>query len=223
MRVLAVSAHPDDETLGCGATLLKHADAGDEISWVVATQAHEPEWSRVTIERKAREVDAVAAAYGGATVHRLGLPTTGLDAVPSSDLMAALRPAVEELRPEVVYVVHPGDVHTDHRALYTALLSVLRPPRMHALGVRRVLAFETLSSTDAHPPGLAAAFAPNVFVDVTAFLDRKLEVMALFETEVQDDPLPRGSSAIRALARYRGATIGVEYAEAFELVREIAP
>ena len=220
MRVLAVSAHPDDETLGCGGTLLAHADAGDEISWIVATQAHEPEWSSDTIARKAAEVDEVAAAYG-AEVTRLGLATTRLDTVAASELMSALAPVIETARPEVVYTVHPGDVHTDHRALYTALMSVLRPPRMRALGVRRVLAFETLSSTDAHAPALAAPFRPTVYRDISPYLERKLEVMALFETETQEDPLPRGPSAIRALARWRGATIGVEYAEAFELIREV--
>lgn len=220
MRILAVSAHPDDETLGCGGTLLAHAAAGDEIAWVVATQAHEPAWSGDTIARKAAEVDAVGAAYGAA-VTRLGLPTTQLDAVGSSELIRALAPVIEAFRPEVVYTVHPGDVHTDHRALYTALMSVLRPPRMRVLGVRRVLAFETLSSTDAHPPALASQFRPTVYRDISEHLERKLEVMALFESETQDDPLPRGPSAIRALARWRGATIGVEYAEAFELIREV--
>ena len=88
-------------------------------------------------------------------------------------------------------------------------------------GVRRVLSYEVLSSTDAAPPHPNAAFIPNVFSDVTSHIEGKLEIMALYETEIQSDPMPRSMSVIRALARYRGATIGAEYAEAFMLVREL--
>jgi LmbE family N-acetylglucosaminyl deacetylase len=88
-------------------------------------------------------------------------------------------------------------------------------------GVTRLLSFETLSSTEAAPANPSRAFLPNVFSDVTAFIERKLEIMALYETELQPFPLPRSLESIRALARYRGATVGLEYAEAFMLIREL--
>ena len=221
MRVLVVCAHPDDETLGCGGTMLKHAAAGDELTWAIATQAHEPQWSRETIERKADEVDSVADAYGVTRHVRLGFPSSRLDVTPRSELMAAIGDVVEHARPEIVYVVHPGDVHGDHEDVFEATLAVLKAFRMGALGVRRVLAYETLSSTDAAPPSPERAFVPTVYVEIDAFLERKLEIMALYESEAQPDPLPRGPEAIRALARVRGATVGVRYAEAFRLVREL--
>jgi LmbE family N-acetylglucosaminyl deacetylase len=220
VNVLVVCAHPDDETLGCGGTLLKHAAAGDTITWAVATVAHEPQWPADTIARKHAEVDRVAEAYG-ARVVRLGFPSSRLDATPRADLIAAVAAVVEESRPEIVYVVHPGDVHGDHGDVYESTLAVLKAFRMRSLGVRRILAFETLSSTDAAPPEHARAFVPTVFSDIGGFLDRKIEIMALYETESQPDPLPRGPGAIRALARYRGATVGIEHAEAFRLVREL--
>ncbi len=221
MNVLVLSAHPDDETLGLGGTMLAHRAAGDSIAWVVATQAHEPGWSAATIERKAREVERVAEAYGVDRLDRLGLPTTRLDTVPLGELIDPIRRVVEEVRPEVVYVTHPGDIHTDHACLFDATAASLRAFRAVTDGVRKVLCYETLSSTDSAPPQRTPRFAPNVFRDVSAHLERKLEIMALYETEAQPDPLPRGPSALRALARVRGATIGVEYAEAFELVREV--
>ena len=92
---------------------------------------------------------------------------------------------------------------------------------MRELGVRAILSYETLSSTEAAPPQPSRLFAPTVYRDVTSHLEAKLEIMHLYVSEAQPDPLPRGPSAIRALARYRGATIGVEYAEAFMLIREI--
>jgi hypothetical protein len=99
-------------------------------------------------------------------------------------------------------------------------MSVLKGFRMGSLGVRRVVAYETLSSTEASAPG-DPSFEPTVFSDIGDFLERKLEIMSMYESEVQQHPLPRSESAIRALARFRGASVGCEYAEAFQLVREL--
>ncbi len=141
--------------------------------------------------------------------------------MPQSDLIAAIRDVITPIKPQVVYLVHSGDIHTDHHATFLATMSVLKPFYMTQLGVRRVLSYETLSSTEATPPHPARAFVPDVYSDITPYIDRKIEIMGLYESEAQPELMPRGPSAIRALARYRGATIGVEYAEAFKLIREI--
>lgn len=221
MRVLAISAHPDDETLGCGGTLLKHRAQGDELYWLVATQAHAPQWPAEIISRKGDEVSAAASAYGMSEVFKLGFPTVRLDTIPRADLIDAVRGVMARVRPETVYVVHQGDIHSDHGAVFTAVMAVLKPFHMASLGVRRVRSFETLSSTDAAPAHPHRLFAPTLYNDITPYIDRKIEIMAMFATETQPDPLPRGPAAIRALARVRGATIGVEYAEAFMSVREV--
>lgn len=221
MNVLVVCAHPDDETLGCGGTILKHVAAGDEVTWVIATQAHEPRWTRESIDRKAAEVDRVATGYGLARHVRLGFQSSRLDVTPREDLIGALHAVVKDLQPATAYVVHPGDVHADHRDVFEATLSVLKAFRMGSLGVRRVLAYETLSSTDAAAHVGGDVFTPTVFNEIGDFLERKLEIMSWFESEAHPDPLPRSASAIRALARFRGASVGVEYAEAFQLVREL--
>ena len=118
-------------------------------------------------------------------------------------------------------MVHGGDVHTDHTIAFSAVTSVMKPMYMTELGVRRVLSYETLSSTEASPPSAERSFLPNVIADITPHIEHKIEVMNLYMTEKHSDPFPRGPGAIRALARFRGATIGVEYAEAFMLLREI--
>ncbi len=219
--ILVISAHPDDETLGCGGTLLKHRSAGDRLYWLVATCAYEPEWTRATIRKKAREVDAVAAAYGMRKVHRLGLPTAKLDTVPRGKLIGEIKKVVDAVRPELVYIVHEGDVHDDHRIVFAAAMSAMKPSRMKNIGLRRILSYETLSSTEAAPARRKTAFLPVIFSDISATMKKKLEIMRLYRSEMQPGAMPRGISAIRALARYRGATIGVEYAEAFILVREL--
>lgn len=221
MRVLAISVHPDDETLGCGGTLLKHRLQGDNLFWLIGTQAYETQWPSDVIEQKAVEVEQVAEAYGMEQYFKLGYHAARLDTVPQADLIGSIQNVVADVKPQVVYLVHDGDVHTDHQAVFTATMSVLKPFHMARLGVSRIICYETLSSTEAAPPKFCRAFMPNVFSEITPYIDRKIEIMALYKTEAQLDPLPRGPSAIRALARYRGATIGVEYAEAFMTAREV--
>lgn len=221
MKVLAVSIHPDDETLGCGGTLLRHIADGDEVSWLIVTKVHQPQWSESVQHQKADEVRRVSEAYGFRSVTWLDFPTIRLETVAQADLIQELRLAVEKHRPEIVYVVHHGDVHTDHHAGFNALLSVLKTFYMKQIGVRRVLSYETLSSTDAAPALGHRMFLPNVFHDISEFIERKIEIMNLFESEAQPDPYPRGPEAIRALARYRGACIGVASAEALMLIREV--
>jgi LmbE family N-acetylglucosaminyl deacetylase len=221
MTVLVISTHPDDETLGCAGTLLKHRANGDQVYWLIVTEATEPRWSAEVIKRKATEVETVAKAFDVEQFFKLGFPTVKLDQIPQDELMGKIKEVVSKVGPETVYLVHGNDVHTDHQAVFTASMSVLKPVYMAELGVRRILCYETLSSTEAAPPRQGRIFLPNVFSDISPYLESKIDVMKLYETELHEDPLPRGPSAIRALARYRGATIGVEYAEAFQMMREL--
>jgi LmbE family N-acetylglucosaminyl deacetylase len=221
MRVLAISAHADDETLGCGGTLLRHAAAGDQIHWLIATSRTSPPRSQSDVSLRDKQIQSVADEYRVESPVMLGHPDASLDQVPMSVLVEGILGAVEAARPEVVYVVNASDVHTDHNLVNTAAMAAMKAFRMGALGVRRILAYETLSSTEAAAPGPGRVFAPNVFADISDFIEAKCELFAQFESEVQDDGLPRSSSAITALARFRGATVGVEYAEAFMLMREL--
>lgn len=221
MKVLVLAAHPDDETFGCGGVLLRHIEAGNQVHWAIMTRAHHPQWSEQAVQQQARQVEVVVSAYPMASLDWYEFPSTRLDAVPMVDLINRIRQTVEWVRPEVVYIPNRSDVHTDHRITFDAALSVLKPFHMTGWGVKRVLAFETLSSTEAAPQLPSGGFMPTVFADITLFIERKLEIGSLFGSEVQPEPMPRSLSAVRALARVRGATVAVEYAEAFMLIREI--
>lgn len=222
MKVLVISAHPDDETVGCGGALLTHNANGDDIYWLIVTKAHIPTWSANVIQAKENEVQHVAAAYGIKECFWPGLPSTLLDTLPINDVITPIRTTLEKVSPEVVYTVHHGDIHTDHRAVFDAVTIVLKPFYMHKFGVKRLLCFETLSSTESAPAIPGRAFIPNIYHNITPYVEKKIQIMDMYETEVQPDPFPRGPSALRALARYRGSTIGVEYAEAFMLIREVS-
>jgi LmbE family N-acetylglucosaminyl deacetylase len=220
MRVTVISPHPDDETLGCGGTLLKHKESGDQLDWIIVTRAHSPQWDAALLDRKEGEIAAVAAAYGFDQVVRPGFPTMQLDTLPLGDLISSISDAVAQTKPDQLYLTHAGDIHSDHRLVFDATMSALKSFNRQT-SVTRLLSFETLSSTEAAPANPARAFVPNVFSDVTPFIERKLEIMSLYETELQPFPLPRSLESIRALARFRGATVGLEYAEAFMLIREL--
>jgi N-acetylglucosamine malate deacetylase 1 len=222
MRVLSIAVHPDDETLGCGGTLLKHAVRGDEIHWLIVTEAAAPLWDDAYRAVQARQIAAVREAYEFASLSWLKFPSARLDTLPLGELIPALRERVAAIRPEVVYVPNRSDVHSDHRIVFSAAMAVVKSFYMQSLGVRRVLACEAPSETDAAPALAENGFIPNVFVDVSTTFARKLEIFRLFATEVHDGFGPRGTSAVEALARHRGATVSVEYAEAFMLMMELA-
>ena len=221
MRVLVIAPHPDDETLGCGGTLLRHKESGDQISWLIMTKGHEPGWSAETLTSKEAEIEKVTAAYGFEQVFRAGFAAVQMDRLALEDVIRGVREVIDEARPACVYLNHAGDVHSDHRVTFEATMSALKPFNTARHGVHRVLSYETLSSTDAMPAAAGQSFVPTVFNDITRFIERKLEIMSLYATEVQAYPLPRALESIRALARLRGSTVGVEYAESFMLIREV--
>ncbi len=198
--------------------MLKHRAVGDTVRWLILTSAREPLWSREVIETKAREVADVAAAYDIPSPYRSGLPAGQLDRVAQEDIMFPVRDAIVDARPEWVYLVHGGDVNSDHRAAFTGVLSVLKPFHLPKLGVKRVVSYETLSSTEAAPPLIQNAFLPQICCDISPWIDRKIEIMNLYSSETHAEPLPRSPSAIRARARTRGAAFGLEYAEAFSVI-----
>jgi N-acetylglucosamine malate deacetylase 1 len=217
-RVLVVAPHPDDETLGCGGTILRLADEGATIAWLIVTSM--PESEEYPEDRRAArqaEISKVRDLYGFREVFPLDLPTRTLDTYPVADLVAAFSAVFKAYRPTQVFLPHRRDVHTDHRAVFDAGAACSKWFRYDT--VRRVFAYETLSETE-FTLDPQQAFQPNFFVDITAFLERKLEIMAVYKSEMHDFPFPRSIEAIRALASLRGATSGFRAAEAFQLLRE---
>lgn len=218
-KILVVCAHADDETLGCGGTLLKHREAGDELYWIIATQPWPPKFSEDFIRVWNKQIDAVAEGYGMVAVHRLGFPATRLDTVNDSALIDQFVVTIQQISPDIVYIVHPGDSHADHQFTYHAAMVALKP---FAFGkTTDVFAFETISSTNVAPVLPGPAFVPQHYVDISTYLDRKIELLSLFKTEMFDPPHPRSLEAVKSLARYRGSSVFVDYAEAYAVIRTV--
>ena len=220
MRTIVIAPHPDDEVLGVGGTLFRLKAEGHKVAWLIVTGiTSEAGWSKEKIEQRADEIKRVTALFGFDSVFELNFPTTQLDQVSMSDLVAAISNVFKKFEPEEVFVPHPSDIHTDHPIVFDAVASCTKWFRYPS--VRRVLAYETLSETDF---GLGAnqAFRPNVFVNIEPYLAEKLQAMDIYVSELGVFPFPRSHEAIRALAILRGAASGFKAAEAFELLREIS-
>lgn len=217
-KVLIVAPHPDDEILGVGGTLMRRKAEGAKLAWVVVTSISEAGgWSGTDVRRRAGEIERIRELVGFDELFALDFQTTQLDHVPMSDLVAKIAHAFRSFGPEEVFVPHPSDIHTDHRAAFTAAVSCTKWFRCPS--VRRVLAYETLSETD-FGISIEGGFRPNVFIDIEPYLETKLRCMDVYASELGPFPFPRSSEAIRSLAAVRGAASGFKAAEAFELLRE---
>jgi LmbE family N-acetylglucosaminyl deacetylase len=219
MRVLVLAAHPDDELLGPGATLARHAAAGDEVHSVIlaegATSRYDDDMVDVLADC-AQEAGKVLGATS-VTVHRF--PDQQLDVVPLVELTRTIEQHVDQLQPAVVYTHFPGDVNIDHERVARAVWVACRPYVVPQL--RRLAVFDTASSTEWGWPTAAAAFTPTLFVDVTDFLETKLAAMACYESELRPYPHPRSLRALRERAAYWGSRVGCAAAEPFQILREV--
>ncbi|MGN7469340.1 PIG-L deacetylase family protein [Brevibacillus sp. SAFN-007a] len=219
-NVLFIAPHPDDETLGCGGTIFKHVEQGDRVHWLIVTEMKEERgFSAERIALREREIEAVGRKYNFTTIHQLKLPTTKLDEIGMSLIVDRMGSAIRAIQPEVLYIPYPGDVHTDHKYVFDAAVSCTKWFRYSF--IKRVLVYETLSETEFGLNPDTNGFRPNVFVDITEHMEKKLEVMRMFQSEMGTFPFPRSERTIRSLAHVRGSTAGVESAEAFMLLKEI--
>ena len=218
-KLLVISTHPDDETLGMGGTLLKQKREGAELYWMIVTSTHAPNWDKEVVRCKEAEIEAVAQAYHFLKTYRLGFPAALLNENQRNELISSMRSILEEVKPETVFLMFGRDVHTDHQIAFECALAVMKPFRCPDL--KKIYCYETLSSTEIAPPLSGNSFMPNAYCDISKYLEEKIQIMELYQSEAQPFPLPRCSESIRALARFRGGSIGVPYAESFMVLREI--
>ena len=225
-QILVVAAHPDDEVLGCGGTIARHADSGDQVHVLIVAEGStsrllDRDRNQVADELTALESAAQMAGsiLGAAGVELLDLPDNRLDSLDRLDLIKHIEERIHSYQPECVYVHHAGDVNVDHRRLHEAVVTACRPTPNHV--VKRLLSFEVASSTEWQPPGSAPPFLPNSFVDISAHWERKRQALEAYSNEMRHWPHPRSIAAIEHLARWRGAQVGVDAAEAFCLLRQL--
>ena len=224
--VLVIAAHPDDEVLGCGGVIARHADRGDQVHVLIVAEGSTSRQIKRDRSLAADELSALAQAaqvagsiLGASGVELLDLPDNRLDSLDRLDLIKCIEEHIEEHQPDCVYVHHAGDLNVDHRRLHEAVVTACRP--IPGQMVKRLLSFEVASSTEWQPPGSAQVFQPNWFVDISAQWERKRRALVAYSSEMRNWPHSRSLEAVEHLVRWRGAQIGVEAAEAFCLLRQL--
>ncbi|MEI4769603.1 PIG-L deacetylase family protein [Psychrobacillus sp. FJAT-51614] len=216
-KIIVMTPHPDDETLGCGGTLLKYKEQNHQLYWLIITGMGD-NFSNERKQLRQKEIDAVAVHYQFKKVFQLNLPAAELDKIPMADLVDSISEIFSSVQPQIVFTPYPGDIHSDHKTVFDATMSCTKWFRYPS--VEKVLVYETLSETDFSIDPDANGFKPNIFVNISGLLDKKIEIMNIYESEISDFPFPRSEKAIRSLAFLRGAASGFEEAEAFMLLKE---
>lgn len=219
MKILVIAPHADDEVLGCGGIISKYASKGNDVYVAIITKACEPLFSKKDDEIDKKESNAVHKFLGVQETIYLDFPAAMLESVPRHELNAAISKLINKVKPDEVYIPHRGDMHLDHKMIVDACMVGLRPRGKNK--VSRIYAYETLSETEWDIPNTVNAFIPNVYVDISKHLDKKIKAMKLYKSQICKYPDPRSDQGIKALAMLRGSTVSKEYAEAFMLIREI--
>ena len=217
-NVLVVSAHPDDEILGAGGTLIRHRNNDDAITWIIITGLFkESGFSEERILSRKNEISEVAKRLDIKNVYHFDFPTMSLTDSDLGPLISKISKVFLEVKPEVVYVMNRSDAHSDHRVTFDAVAACTKSFRYPFIS--EVLMYECLSETEFAPALPEKIFKPTCNIDITDQMEEKIELMNVYESELGDHPFPRSARNIKALATFRGASCGVEYAEAFQIIK----
>jgi LmbE family N-acetylglucosaminyl deacetylase len=218
-NVLVIAPHPDDETLGCGGTLLKHKKNKDNIFWLIITNISIKDgWAKHRVIQRQKEIDKVKKLYKFNNYFKLDYPTAKLDQIPRQDLVSKISKTISIVKPNIVYLNNHSDIHTDHQITFEAVMSATK--NFRSPSIKKILMYETLSETEFAPPLNGLTFVPNVFNDITPFFSKKIDILKTYKSEIMKDYFPRSLSSVKSLASIRGSKIGVKYAESFCLLHE---
>ena len=219
-KVLFIAPHPDDETLGCGGTILKYKDNGSKIYWLIVTCAHSQDgFKEDDIKIRKDQIKKVKKDYGFDGLYELKLRTTQLDTYNLSELIGHFKNIFHELKPDTIFLPHRYDVHSDHRIIFETVWASSKTFRSPF--IKNIFSYETISETEYASPESQSSFTPNVFIDITDYFEKKLKISQNYFDEILDHPFPRSLENLQALARFRGSTIFTEYAEAFMCLKSI--
>lgn len=225
-KVLVIAAHPDDEVLGCSGTILKHVKNGDMVHIVIMAEGLASRDLKCNHDNYTQELkklhkksEDVAKMLGAASLSMLDLPDNRMDSLELLDIVKKIEAVVDAIKPDIVYTHHHGDVNIDHQITHQAVITACRP--LPGQTVKKILFFETVSSTEWQMQTGDKTFMPNWYVNIEDVFTEKLKALRIYESEMRDYPHPRSYESVEILAKYRGMTVGCPFAEAFMLGRNI--
>lgn len=209
-KICVIAVHPDDETLGCGGTILKHLRNRDEVHCIFVTGGNKSQ--EVMIEQ-------VSSIYGFSSVHCLGFQELTLQDISLNQLIPSFASLFSKIEPQILYIPNRSDIHSDHKAVFHAVSACTKLFRYPF--IEQILMCEVISETDFALGLPEAVFIPNYYVDISDTFQEKLNIMSLYQSEMLPYPMTRNQNAMTSLNRYRGSLINCEYAEAFMSIKTI--
>ena len=217
-KIVVVAPHPDDEILGAGGYLLKHKEMGDDIFWLIITDMKESYgYSFERCKTRKTEIEKVATALGVNKVYNLELQPAGLEKYPTGTLIKAISEVFQEIKPDIVILPNEADVHSDHGIVFKAAYACTKTFRYPT--IKKVMCMEVISETDyaVYNKG----FIPNYFVNIEEYIEQKVKIAEIYESEIQLSPFPRSKESLYALSVIRGASCFCKNAEAFCVLKSI--
>ena len=213
-NVLVIAAHPDDEILGSGGTIKKLVNSGHKVISVIVAKGRKEEEEHIKpLILKANE------QIGVEEVLFLEFPNLLLETIPLHKINKSIEALLDKYDPSIIFTHHYGDTNRDHQILFQAVLTAARPlPGKRPV---EILCFEIVSSSEWSQHTNDKEFKPNYFVDITDTIDEKIKSLKHYDVEMRPFPHPRSYEGVQYLARVRGMTVGIEFAEAFEVIRRV--
>jgi len=234
LNVLVIVAHPDDEVLGMGGTILRHSEKGNNVKIVylatgITSRRKSGYKNSKTFEINSKEIKKMNKeiqnlhedAKKACRILKVKnfkfyeFPDNEMDSVPLLKIIKIIEKEIEEIKPDLIYTHHYGDLNIDHRLVYNATLTASRPIKN---SIREIICFEVPSSTEWNYP---TNFVPNYFVNITNQLEKKIKSMEMYKNEIKKFPHPRSSKNLRLNAERWGSVSGFKAAEAFEVIRRL--
>jgi len=223
--ILVVAAHPDDETLGLGGTIARLAREKHKVfiailgEGITSRSKERNQVNMASVEALRAQSRRAAKILQAKDIFIYDLPDNRFDTVPLLDVVKIIENLIKWINPETIYTHYAGDLNIDHTITHKAVLTATRP--IKDMAVKEIYAFEVPSSTEWSFKQFKPDFRPNVFVDISKFLDTKIKAFSCYRSEIRKFPHPRSKEAIRSCAQHRGSIAGYKAAEAFELIRSV--
>lgn len=216
--VLVVAAHTDDEALGCGGTMARHVAEGDTVHTVFLADgvSSRQDNDDGALDERQQAAERAQQILGVSSTSYLGLPDNRLDSLALLDIVQPLEAAIERHAPDIIYTHHFGDLNVDHRRTHEAVMTACRPLPDNT--VKEILTFEVMSSTEWNSAG-RAPFIPNLYIDISDYLDIKQKALEAYALEMRPAPHSRNIEHMTYLAKHHGHCVGVQAAEAFMVMR----
>jgi len=222
--ILVIAAHPDDEVLGCGGTIARLTSEGSNVYTLILGEGVTSRDRKRDLAKRENEIaelkkqaENANRILGVKKVYTFDFPDNRFDSVPLLDIIKTIEKIKEDIKPDIVFTHHHGDLNIDHQITFKAVMTAFRPTKDQS--VREIYSFEIPSSTEWNAPSSLTYFMPDYFVDVNKSLEIKINALKEYKMELRDFPHPRSLRAVELNAKQWGVKMGFEAAEAFKTVR----